>query len=77
MAAKETISVTVDRDLPDHARQRVGIGSLSAYVNEALALKVQRERHRRALWNTKAADADPDRVARMTAHMESRAERDR
>ncbi|WP_157594479.1 type II toxin-antitoxin system CcdA family antitoxin [Streptosporangium amethystogenes] len=71
MAAKETVSVTVDHDLLDHAGQRVGTGSLSAYVNEALALKLQRERHRRALWNTKAADADPDHVARMMAHVES------
>ncbi|MEV4750773.1 type II toxin-antitoxin system CcdA family antitoxin [Streptosporangium amethystogenes subsp. fukuiense] len=77
MATPETISVTVDRNLLDHARQRVGTGSLSAYVNEALALKVQRERHRRALWNAKAADADPDRVARMMAHVESQGEPDR
>lgn len=77
MAAKETIGVTVDHDLLDHARRRVGTGSPSAYVDEALTLEVRRERRRRALWNTKAADADPDRVARMMAHAESQGERDR
>ncbi|WP_433376382.1 type II toxin-antitoxin system CcdA family antitoxin [Streptosporangium sp. CA-115845] len=77
MAAQETISVTLDRNLLDHARRRVGTGPPSAYVNEALTLEVRRERHRRALWNTKAADADPDRVARMMAHVESQGERDR
>ncbi|MFD8531066.1 type II toxin-antitoxin system CcdA family antitoxin [Streptosporangium canum] len=70
MAAKDTITVTVDHDLVEHAKAQ-SARSLSAYVNEALAERVARDRRRRALLTAKAAQADDARVERMIAHVES------
>ncbi|MEV4113415.1 type II toxin-antitoxin system CcdA family antitoxin [Nonomuraea sp. NPDC049695] len=47
MAAKDTISVTLDHELVEYAKSQAG--SLSAYVNEALAAKVREDRRRRAI----------------------------
>lgn len=43
MHAKEKLSLTLDHDLVEAARQRVGRRGLSAYLNEALAFRLQRE----------------------------------
>ncbi|MEV5412771.1 type II toxin-antitoxin system CcdA family antitoxin [Thermopolyspora sp. NPDC052614] len=74
MVAKDTITVTVDHDLIEHAKAQVGEGkgrSLSDYVNEAIRERVARERRRRALWNARADKADEARVDRLLAHIES------
>ncbi|WP_061299225.1 type II toxin-antitoxin system CcdA family antitoxin [Herbidospora cretacea] len=70
MASKEVVSVTLDSDLLEYAKAHSG-RSLSAYVNEAVAARVQEERRLRSLWSAKVAQADPDHVARMLAHLES------
>ncbi|MFN8035982.1 MAG: hypothetical protein U0V73_08615 [Acidimicrobiia bacterium] len=41
---KDKVSLTLDGDLVADARRRSGPGGLSAYVNEALRLKLQRDR---------------------------------
>ncbi|MFC4118733.1 type II toxin-antitoxin system CcdA family antitoxin [Nonomuraea zeae] len=71
---KRAVTVTVDADLLDYAESRAD--NLSAYVNEALAERVHRERRIRALWQAKVAEGQADpavtaRVARMIAHVES------
>jgi hypothetical protein len=43
---------------------------VSAAFNEAMAEKAHRDRHRRSLWKAKTEQADPDRVARMMAHVD-------
>ncbi|MGP4104558.1 type II toxin-antitoxin system CcdA family antitoxin [Nonomuraea sp. KM90] len=47
MAAKETITVTLDPELVQYAKHHAR--SFSVYVNEALAAKVHEDRRRRAL----------------------------
>lgn len=76
MAAKETITVTLDPDLVQYAKTHVGAGdsrSLSAYVNEALAAKVHEDRRRRALLQLHRdrahAGADHGLVERRMAHV--------
>ncbi|GAA3161777.1 hypothetical protein GCM10010466_60920 [Planomonospora alba] len=75
--AKPSIAVTLDPDLVEYVRSRVGdddVKSLSAYVNEALAARVREERRRRAILQTRLARAreaaDHDRVDRMMAHVQ-------
>jgi post-segregation antitoxin (ccd killing protein) len=71
MAAKDTISITVDRELVEYAKTQTG--SLSAYVNEALAAKVREDRRRRAILQahrSRAHDsADHGLVERRMAHV--------
>jgi hypothetical protein len=43
MLAKEKLSLTLDHDLVEAARKRVGRRGFSAYLNEALAYRLQRE----------------------------------
>ncbi|HLU74358.1 MAG TPA: type II toxin-antitoxin system CcdA family antitoxin [Nonomuraea sp.] len=71
---KRAVTVTVDADLLDYAESRAD--NVSAYVNEALADRVHRERRLRALWQSKVAEAKADpavtaKVDRMIAHVES------
>ncbi|MFC5815616.1 MULTISPECIES: hypothetical protein [Nonomuraea] len=73
---KPSIAVTLDPDLVDYVKSRVGdddVKSLSAYVNEALAARVREERRRKALLETHLtrahANADHARVDRMMAHV--------
>ncbi|MFC4062441.1 hypothetical protein ACFOWE_29425 [Planomonospora corallina] len=75
--AKPSIAVTLDPDLVEYVRSRVGdddVKSLSAYVNEALAARVREERRRRAILQThlvRAREAaDHDRVDRMMTHVQ-------
>lgn len=44
--------------------------SVSAAFNEAMAEKAYRDRRQRSLWKAKSEQADPDRVARMMAHID-------
>lgn len=77
MAAKETVAVTLDPELVQYAKARVGDGarSLSAYVNDALADKVREDRRRRAVLEDhrqRAHDgADHDLVERRMAYVAS------
>ncbi|GGS86420.1 hypothetical protein GCM10010156_51190 [Planobispora rosea] len=74
--AKPSIAVTLDPDLVEYVRSRLGdddVKSLSAYVNEALAARVREERRRRAILQAHLARsrqaADHARVDRMMAHV--------
>ncbi|TDD02681.1 type II toxin-antitoxin system CcdA family antitoxin [Nonomuraea diastatica] len=71
MAAKDIISVTLDHELVEYAKTQTG--SLSAYVNEALAAKVREDRRRRAILQAhldRAHDnADHALVERRMAHV--------
>jgi hypothetical protein len=71
--AKARITITVDPQMSAYAEHLVEVGqatSVSAAFNEAMAEKAYRDRRRRGLWNAKVAQADPDRVARMIAHVD-------
>jgi hypothetical protein len=74
--AKPSIAVTLDPDLVEYVKARVGdddVKSLSAYVNEALAARVREERRRKAVLENHLArareGADHARVDRMMAHV--------
>ncbi|MFC4116996.1 type II toxin-antitoxin system CcdA family antitoxin [Nonomuraea zeae] len=71
MAAKDTVSVTLDHELVEYAKTQTG--SLSAYVNEALAAKVREDRRRRAILQAHRdrahASADHLLVERRMAHV--------
>jgi post-segregation antitoxin (ccd killing protein) len=74
---KRAVTVTVDADLLAYAESRGD--NLSAYVNDALAERVHRERRIRSLWQAKVAQGESDpavaaKVARMLAHVESQRE---
>ena len=72
-ARKERLTITVDPHLSAYAEHLVEAGqapSVSAAFNEAMAEKAARDRDRRSLWRAKAGQADPDRVARMIAHVD-------
>jgi hypothetical protein len=71
--AKTRITITVDPQVSAYAEHLVEAGhatSVSAAFNEAMAEKAYRDRRSRALWNAKVAQADPDRVSRMIAHVD-------
>ncbi|NJP98889.1 type II toxin-antitoxin system CcdA family antitoxin [Nonomuraea sp. FMUSA5-5] len=72
MAAKETITVTLDPDLVRYAKTHHA-GNFSAYVNEALAAKVHEDRRRRALLQAHRdrahEGADHELVERRMAHV--------
>ncbi|MDF5755163.1 type II toxin-antitoxin system CcdA family antitoxin [Spongiactinospora sp. TRM90649] len=71
MAAKDTISVTLDHELVEYARTQTG--SLSAYVNQALADKVREDRRLRAIVHAHRdrahKNADHALVERRMAHV--------
>lgn len=70
---KARLTITVDSHLSAYAEHLVESGhatSVSAAFNEAMAEKAYRGRHRRSLWKAKSEQADPDRVARMMAHID-------
>jgi hypothetical protein len=70
---KARLTITVDPSLSAYAEHLVDAGqaaSVSAAFNEAMAEKVYRDRRRRSLWKAKSEQADPDRVARMMAHID-------
>ncbi|SDH56103.1 hypothetical protein SAMN05421505_11825 [Sinosporangium album] len=74
MAAKETITVTLDPELVEYAKSHAAdTRSFSAYVNDALAAKVLEDRRRRALLHNQVqrahTEADTALVERRMAHV--------
>ncbi|GAA4600022.1 hypothetical protein GCM10023194_81070 [Planotetraspora phitsanulokensis] len=70
---KARLTVTVDPQNAAYANKLFETGkapSVSAVVNDALAERRMRERRARRWWNTKAAEADPNRVSRIRAHVD-------
>lgn len=70
------LTVTVDPHLAAYAEQLVMAGkaaSVSAVFNDALAERVERDKRIRRRWREAAERADPERVARMLAHVEAQA----
>jgi Arc/MetJ-type ribon-helix-helix transcriptional regulator len=71
---KTRVTVTIDPHLAAYAERLVEAGkapSVSAVVNSALEAEVQRDRKARRLWQEAAERADPDKVARMRAHVDA------
>jgi Arc/MetJ-type ribon-helix-helix transcriptional regulator len=71
---KPKVAITIDPHVKayvDHAVEAGEFGSVSAAFNEAMLERMRRQRRIRTLWNTKVAQSDPERVARMMAHVES------
>jgi Arc/MetJ-type ribon-helix-helix transcriptional regulator len=71
---KARLTVTIDPHLAAYAERLVQTGkapSVSAVVNSALQARVERDRKARRLWDDAAAQADPVKVARMTAHIQA------
>ena len=70
---KARLTITVDSHLSAYAEHLVESGratSVSAAFNGAMAKQAYRDRRRRSLWRAKSEQADPDRVARMLAHID-------
>ena|SRR5689334_23610141 len=73
---KIRVTVTIDPHLAAYAERLVEAGkapSVSAVVNDALEAERQRDQKARRLWREAAERADPDKVARMLAHVEAQA----
>src|SRR6266481_1054168 len=73
---KTRVTVTIDPHLAAYAERLVEAGkapSVSAVVNDALEAERQRDQKARRLWREAAEHADPDKVARMLAHVEAQA----
>jgi hypothetical protein len=71
---KDRITITIDPQLSAYAEHLVETGhasSVSAAFSAAMEEKVYRDRRLRSLWNEKAAQADPAKVARMVAHVDA------
>jgi hypothetical protein len=70
---KVRLTITVDVHLGAYAEHLVESGratSVSAVFSEAMAEQAYRDRRRRSLRRAKSERADPDRVARMLAHID-------
>jgi Arc/MetJ-type ribon-helix-helix transcriptional regulator len=73
---KARLTITVDPHLFAYAEQLVQAGrapSVSAVFNDAMEARLHRERHQRRLWQEAAEQGDPDKVARMMAHIDAQA----
>ncbi len=73
---KIRVTVTLEPHLAAYAERLVEAGkapSVSAVVNDALEAERQRDQKARRLWREAAERADPDKVARMLAHVEAQA----
>ena len=73
---KARLTVTVDPHLAAYAEQLVEAGkapSVSAVFNDALAERMERDKRIRRRWKEAAERADPEKVARMMAHVEAQA----
>jgi hypothetical protein len=74
--SKARLTVTVDPALAAYAEGLVSSGrapSVSAVFNDALAAQAQADREARRIWEEKTRDADPEKVARMLAHVKAQA----
>jgi Arc/MetJ-type ribon-helix-helix transcriptional regulator len=75
---KTRLTITVDPHLSAYAERLVASGkapSVSAVFNDALSEKERRDRHALDRLKEIAAQADPDKVARMMAHVDAQAAR--
>lgn len=54
--ARTKVSVTIDEDVLEEARERVGPGRLSAYATEAIARRLHHEREDASLPSPQRAD---------------------
>jgi Arc/MetJ-type ribon-helix-helix transcriptional regulator len=73
---KTRLTVTIDPHLAAYAEQLVKAGkapSVSAVFNDALAERVERDKRIRRRWKEATERADPEKVARMLAHVETQA----
>jgi Arc/MetJ-type ribon-helix-helix transcriptional regulator len=73
---KVRLTITVDPHLSAYAEQLVETGkapSVSAVFNDALSEKARRDRAAVDRLKETAAQADPERVARMMAHVNAQA----
>jgi Arc/MetJ-type ribon-helix-helix transcriptional regulator len=73
---KQPITITLPPELRSWAEEQVNAGkapSISAVISEALSEKATRDRRARAALKARAAQADPERVRRMRAHVEAQA----
>lgn len=71
---KTRLTVTIDPHLAAYAEQLVEAGkapSVSAVVNDALEADRLRDQKARRLWKEAAEHADPEKVARMRAHVDA------
>jgi Arc/MetJ-type ribon-helix-helix transcriptional regulator len=71
---KMRVTVTIDPHLAAYAEQLVEAGkapSVSAVVNDALEADRLRDQRERRLLKEAAGRADPERVARMRAHVDA------
>ncbi|MEO3809747.1 hypothetical protein ABGB17_12175 [Sphaerisporangium sp. B11E5] len=71
---KVRLAITVDPHVKAYVDQLVDSGeasSVSAAFNDAVVERMRRDRRARAAWNARVAQADPDRVARMMAHIDA------
>jgi Arc/MetJ-type ribon-helix-helix transcriptional regulator len=71
---KTRLTVTIDPHLAAYAEQLVEAGkapSVSAVVNDALEADRLRDQKSRRLWKEAAERADPEKVARMRAHVDA------
>ena len=70
------MTVALEPHLAAYAERLVEAGkapSVSAVVNDALEARRQRDQKARKLWREATEHADPDKVARMLAHVEAQA----
>lgn len=70
---KTRITVTLDPDLVAYAEQLVKTGkaaSVSAVVNDALDASRLRDQRALRLWKDATRNADAEKVARMSAHVD-------
>jgi Arc/MetJ-type ribon-helix-helix transcriptional regulator len=73
---KTRLTVTIDPHLAAYAEHLVEAGkapSVSAVVNDALEAERRRDQKARRLWREAAERADPDKIARMIAHVGAQA----
>jgi len=71
---KMRVTVTIDPHLAAYAEQLVEAGqadSVSAVVNSALEARRLRDQRARRLWRDLTAQADPEKAARMKAHVDA------
>jgi Arc/MetJ-type ribon-helix-helix transcriptional regulator len=71
---KARLTITVDPHLSAYAEHLVESGkapSVSAASNQALEERAARDRRRRRLWREAAERADPAKVTRMKAHIDT------
>lgn len=75
---KARLTVTIDPRVAEYAEHLVEAGkaeSVSAVVNDALWDQLDEDRRAARIWRDAAEKADPEKVARMMAHIDAQAGR--